>query len=106
MAQVRLSEGANLDLERIYKFLAKNDFNAADNAVREILGSFALLEQFPAASPLVLGRNDLRKLVIDFGAKGYVAFYEYDPLADTVIVATILHQLERYDEPTVGKEMR
>lgn len=105
MAQVKLSKQSNIDLERIYQFLAKYDFSTADNAVGEILGSFALLEQFPFGCPLVLGRTDIRKLVINFGAQGYVAFYEYDVLTNTVTIATIQHQLEYYDKQTIGRTL-
>lgn len=103
MSYVKLSTQANLDLERLYRFLAKFDLATADNAVDAILRSFELLETLPTGCPLVPGRQEIRKLVIDFGAQGYLAFYEYDPVTDTATIAMILHQLENYEPDAIGK---
>jgi plasmid stabilization system protein ParE len=103
MSYVKLSAQANLDIERLYLFLAKFDASIADNAIKTIFDSFELLETFPTGCSFVPGRTDIRKLVVDFGAQGYLAFYEYDPMTDTSIIATILHQLEEYDQKTIGK---
>jgi plasmid stabilization system protein ParE len=103
MPQVRLSRQANIDLDRLYAFLAKHDLAAADSAIDTIFNSFGLLETLPTGCPLVLGSKDIRKLVIAFGAKGYLAFYAYNPILDAVTIAKIQHQLESYDHLTVGK---
>jgi plasmid stabilization system protein ParE len=103
MSYVKLSSQANIDLERLYRFLAKFDLSTADHAIETILNAFGLLESLPTGCPFVPGRKDIRKLVIAFGAKGYLAFYEYDPHTDIATIATILHQLEDYDEQTIGK---
>lgn len=96
MSHVKLSAQANLDLARLYEFLAIHDTAIADRAIDTIIAALEILEKMPQGCPLVSGRKDMRKLVINFGASGYVAFYGYDPLSDTVTIASILHQRERY----------
>lgn len=103
MSQVKLSAQANLDLARLYEFLAQHDVATADRAIDTIIASLGLLEMTPLGCPLVAGRKDLRKLVINFGASGYLAFYGYDPLTDTSTIASVLHQRERYSARTVGR---
>lgn len=97
------SARANLDLARFYEFLAQHDVAIADRAIDTILLSLDILQTMPQGCPLVAGRKDIRKLVINFGASGYLAFYGYDPLTDTSTIASILHQRERYSAQTVAK---
>ena len=96
MSHVKLSAQANLDLVRLYEFLAQYDFDTADRAIDTIIASLDVLEKVPQGYPLVVGRKDIRKLVINFGATGYLAFYGYDPLSDTSTIASIQHQRERH----------
>jgi plasmid stabilization system protein ParE len=102
MSRVELSDTALLDLARLYEFLAHYDANTAVDAMEAINVSFALLEKMPTGCPFVPGRTDIRKLVIDYGAKGYIAFFEYFPRLDLSVIATILHQNELYDSATIG----
>lgn len=102
MSRVRLSDQALFDLGRLYEFLAKFDANTAADAMTAINESFKILSQLPSACPFVPGRTDIRKLVIDYGAKGYIAFFAYDARTDTSVVATILHQNELYDKASIG----
>ena len=102
MSLVKLSAQASSDLVRLYEFLAQYDIAIADRAVDTIIASFDILQTMPQGCPLVAGRKDIRKLVIHFGASGYLAFYGYDPLSDTATIASILHQKERYSAQTVG----
>lgn len=103
MSYVKLSARANLDLVRLYEFLAQYDVATADRAIDTIIAALDILEKMPQGCPLVAGRKDLRKLVINFGASGYLAFYGYDPLTDTSTVASILHQKERYSARTLAR---
>ena len=103
MSHVRLSARANSDLTRLYEFLAQYDVAVADRAIDSIIASLDILQTMPQGCPLVAGRKDIRKLVINFGASGYLAFYGYDRLSDTVTVASILHQRERYSAQTVAR---
>lgn len=102
MSQVKLSVQANLDLARLYEFLAQYDVDTADRAIDTIIAAWQILEKTPQGCPLVAGRKDLRKLIINFGVSGYLAFYGYDPFTDTSTIASILHQKERYSARTVG----
>ena len=102
MSHVKLTTQANADLVRLYEFLAQYDTSTADCAIDTIIAAFGILENMPLGCPPVAGRKDLRKLVIHFGASGYLAFYSYDHRTDTSVVACILHQKERYSTTTVG----
>ena len=103
MSHVKLSAQANLDLVRLYEFLAQYDVATADRAINSIIASLDILEKMPKGCPLVAGRKDIRKLVINFGASGYLVFYGYDPLSDTSTIASMLHQKERYNTQAVGR---
>ena len=48
------------------------------------------------AGTQVLGVNNLRKLVIEFGNSGYVLYYEYFIEIEAVVIATIFYQRERF----------
>lgn len=102
MSRVKLADEASRDLVRLFEFLAKYDINTAAAALEAIEASFKILRDMPTGCPFVPGRADIRKLVIDYGAKGYVAFFEYGSRTDTLVIATILHQNELYDNATIG----
>ena len=102
MSRVALADEAISDLTRLYEFLAKYDSTTAAAALQAIDASFKILCDMPTGCPFVPGRTDLRKLVIDYGAKGYVAFFEYDPRTDIAVIVTIRHQNEQYDNATIG----
>jgi len=38
--------------------------------------------------------GDLRELVIDFGASGFLALYRFEPTMDAVTILAIKHQRE------------
>lgn len=103
MSHVNFSVQANLDLVRLYEFLAQYDVATADRAIDSIIASLDLLEKMPQGCPPVAGSKDIRKLVINFGASGYLVFYGYDPLSDTSTIASILYQKERYSIQAVGR---
>jgi plasmid stabilization system protein ParE len=105
MSQVKLTAQANADLVRLYEFLAQHDLSVADRAIDTIIAAFGILEKMPLGCPPVVGRKGLRKLVIQFGASGYVAFYSYDHRTDTSVVACILHQKERYSAQTLAQKI-
>ena len=103
MPRVILSERAQSDLGRLYAFLSGVDERVADNSIETIISSFERLEQMPLIAPYVDGRNDIRKYIIPFGQSGYLAFYEYIEVTDTVVIATIMHQREKYFFENVGE---
>ena len=60
----------------------------------------AIREAFmPLKQSYMIGRpvesyGDLRELVIDFGAAGYLALYRFEPSLDVVTILAIKHQRE------------
>lgn len=95
--QVRFTEEALADLERLYDFVlarADGDWSEAERALDAIRNGIGLL----AASPFSCRRAGggdafLRELIIAFGATGYVALFEIeDPHTVTVLAAR--HQRE------------
>jgi plasmid stabilization system protein ParE len=94
MPHVRLSERARSDISRLHAFLLEKDSNTAKRAVLAIREAFLPLKQ-----PHMIGRpvedyGDLRELVIDFGATGYLALYRFEPFLDVVTILAIKHQRE------------
>ena len=94
MSQVRLSARAQADLSRLYTFLINKDVNAAKRAVLAIRNAFIPLKQAPMIARPVEDSDDLRELVIDFGATGYIALYRFEPALDAVTILAIKHQRE------------
>jgi len=80
----------------LHNFLSERDYTIADKAIETIIESFDLLEKMPMAGTQVLGVDNLRKLVIEFGNSGYVLYYEYFIEIEAVVIATIFHQRERF----------
>lgn len=94
--QVRFTEKALSDLERLYEFLLAFDIHTAERALKAIENGLSFLSQSPfscrkaaegAHGPL------LRELIIPFGASGYLALFEIED-ASTVTVLALRHQRE------------
>jgi len=94
MPHVRLSARSQSDLSRLHTFLASKDSLAANQAMLAIRESFTPLTYAPLIGRPVQDSDDLRKLVIDFGASGYLALYRFESAMDTVTILAIKHQLE------------
>ena len=92
MAQVVLSRNAGLDLERLHRFLAEKNPDAAQRAIHTIRGKLRALEQFPRLGPADPDRPGTRQLFMPHGAARYVARYEV--VEDTVLVLAIRHMRE------------
>ena len=60
-------------------------------AIRE---AFRPLPRAPTIGRLVEDSEDLRELVIDFGASGYLALYRLEPALDAVTILAVKHQRE------------
>jgi plasmid stabilization system protein ParE len=102
MPQIKFSETALLDLQRLHAFLEQIDPRAAANAVDEILNGIEHLYTLPFIGGPVDQRPKVRKLVVEFGTAGYLVFYKFYEEADFVLVSTILHQKELYDPQLIG----
>lgn len=94
MPHVRLSARAQSDLSRLYTFLVRKDLNAAKRAMHAIQQAFMPLTHAPMIGRPVEDSVDLRELVIDFGASGYLALYRVEQEMDAVIILAIKHQRE------------
>ncbi|RWX77281.1 type II toxin-antitoxin system RelE/ParE family toxin [Neorhizobium lilium] len=92
--QIRYTDEAIEDFDRLYDFLIAYDLNLADRAYSEIKEAIKLLEQFPFSFRKAAGGNPLlRELLVPFGASGYIVLFRIDD-SDTVTVAAIRHQRE------------
>ena len=94
MPHVRLSARVQSDIFRLYTFLLGKDANAAKRAVLKIREAFMSLKQSHLIGRPVEDCGDLRELVIDFGATGYLALYRFEPSLDVVTILAIKHQRE------------
>jgi plasmid stabilization system protein ParE len=94
MPQVRLSARAQSDLSRLHKFLLNKNVDSANRAMMTIRDAFLPLTNAPMIGRPVLDRENLRELVIDFGADGYLALYRFEPALDALIILAIKHQRE------------
>lgn len=94
MPHVRLSARAQSDISRLHTFLLEKDSNAAKRAVLAIREALTPLKNSHMIGRPVEGYDDLRELVIDFGATGYLALYRFEPSLDAVTILAIKHQRE------------
>jgi plasmid stabilization system protein ParE len=102
MPRVKLSAFAENDLARLFNFLAQYDRNTAADAIEVILNSIDRLETSPFLGTMLGERPATRKLVIEFGATGYLVFHEFKVETDTVQVSRVLHQRENYTALSVS----
>lgn len=92
--QIRFTQQAKSDIERLFRFLAEHDLAAAEQALLTINQAWSLLEKFPFSCRKVDDENPfLRELLISFGKSGYLALFEIED-EQTVTVLTIRHQRE------------
>lgn len=94
MPQVRLSVRAQSDISRLYAFLLAKDSDATQRAMLAIRAAFKPLKQSCMIGRPVEDHGDLRELVIDFGASGYLALYRFEPSVNIVTILAIKHQRE------------
>jgi len=93
--EVRFTEEAADDLERLYAHLVVKHPSAATDAFKAIEKGWRFLELFPFSCRKVSSSNPfLREIIIPFGSRGYVALFEIEN-NETVTVLAIRHQLEQ-----------
>ena len=93
MPQLIWSPQALLDVQRLYRFLAPKNQDAAKRAVTAIRQSVKVLSLQPGMGRPVEGMdNEFRDWIIDFGDSGYVA--RYRPEAGKVIILAVRLQKE------------
>ncbi len=92
MTRWLLSDSAAQDLEELCDFLLERFPEHAVQTIDVVTNALDVLTEHP-----LMGRtigHGLRELVISRGRSGYLALYEFDPIADIAIVHAIRHQRE------------
>lgn len=93
MPQLIWSPQALLDVQRLYRFLAPKNQDAAKRAVTAIRQSVKVLSLQPGMGRPVEGMdNEFRDWIIDFGDSGDVARYRSE--AEKVIILAVRHEKE------------
>lgn len=81
------------DVQRLYRFLASKDADAAQRAVKAIRSGVKILaHQSHLGRPIEDLDADYREWLIDFGNTGYVALYRVE--GETVAILAVRHQKE------------
>ena len=94
MPRVIITAGAVIGLERCRQFLASKNHLAAARAAKVIATSFKQLESHPEIGRPDNDSPELRELIIEFGASGYVALYRYVPSEGAIYILAFKHQKE------------
>lgn len=102
MSFVKLSDKASADLERLFRFLMQFDAFVAKRAIDTVIDGIEILKVDPYRGSPLSDRPNVKKLVIEFGASGYLVFHKRYENQDTNFVMRILHQKEWYDEASIG----
>ena len=86
MSQLIWSPSALQDLQRLYRFLATKNLDAAKRAVSAIRQSVKVLKQQPGMGRPVQDMDpEFRDWIIDFGDSGYLARYRVDRKSVTIL---------------------
>jgi plasmid stabilization system protein ParE len=93
MSRLIWSPAALLDVQRLYRFLAPKNIDAAKRAVTAMRQGVRVLGQQPGIGrPIDEMPDEFREWIIDFGDSGYVARYRLD--SNVVTILTVRHQKE------------
>jgi len=92
MIEVRYSERAFNDLQRLTDFLLDSDPTTALDTAGVIFEAIDILARSPEIGRRVHAGN--RELVISRGRTGYLALYRYLPNVQRVLVLALRHQRE------------
>ena len=93
MSRLIWSQLALLDVQRLYRFLAPKNLDAAKRSVKAIRQGVKVLGQQPGIGrPIEDMPEEFREWIIDFGESGYVARYRIDVNAVTILA--VRHQKE------------
>lgn len=93
MPQLIWSPGALADVQRLYRFLAEKNPEAARRAARAIRDGMQIVADHPdVGRPVDDMDPEFREWPISFGASGYVALYRLEQ--DVALVVAVRHQKE------------
>ena len=81
------------DVQRLHRFLAERNTDAAKRAVKSIRDGVKVLAHQPGVGrPAEDMEPEYREWMIDFGDSGDVALYRYD--GETAVILAVRHQRE------------
>lgn len=81
------------DVQRIYRFLAEKNKDAAKRAVKTIREGVSVIAQHPEIGrPVNEMEPEYREWLIEFGGSGYCVLYRYENA--TAFILSIRHQKE------------
>ena len=81
------------DIQRLYRFLAPKNPEAARRAAKAIRSGVKVLTQQPhLGRPIEDLAPEFREWLIDFGDTGYISLYRFDGV--TVAILAVRHQRE------------
>lgn len=87
------SRQALLDVQRLYRFLAVKNIDAARRAIKTVRQGVKVLGHRPGIGrPVEDMPEEFREWLIDFGDSGYVARYRFN--GEIVIILAVRHQKE------------
>jgi len=98
--EVRFTDAAREDLERLFDFLLDraNSIEDIEGAQRATEAIQDVVSGHLARTPYSFrkaGSSPLRReLIIPFGSSGYVALYDIEPATQRVVLLAVRHQLE------------
>ena len=93
MPRLTWSPPALADVQRLYRFLAAKDEDAARRAIKTIRADIKILAHQPEAGSPVKDMDPVfREWLIDFGSSGYIALYRFDGKIATILA--VRHQKE------------
>ena len=93
MSRLIWSPAALIDVQRLYRFLAPKNIDAAKRAVMAVRQGVKVLAQQPGIGrPVDDLPSEFREWIIDFGDSGYIARYRLE--ADVVTILAVRHQKE------------
>ena len=91
MSRVIWSPAALLDVQRLYRFLAPKNIDAAKQVVKALRQGVKVLQlQAGIGRPIDDMPEEFREWIIDFGDSGYVARYRVD--SEVVVILAVRHQ--------------
>ncbi len=93
MSRLIWSPQALLDVQRLFRFRAGKNIDAAKRAIMAVRHAVKVLGHQPGIGrPIEDMPDEFREWVIDFGDSGYVARYRID--SDAITILAVRHQKE------------
>ncbi len=93
MPRLIWSPSALHDVQRLYRFLAEQNPDAARRAAKAIRAGVRVFAQHPEIGrPAEEMEPEYREWLINFGDSGYLALYRYD--GHTAVIVVVGHQKE------------